>query len=509
MASRSKNSIRNIGAGLINKVITLFLPFIVRTVFVQKLGSEYLGLNGLFTSILMLLNLSELGFGSALVFSMYKPLAQNDRVKVGALLNLYKKIYKWIGLGILGAGIFLSPFLPYIIKGEYPLDINIYILFYIFLFNTSISYLLFAYRKALFTADQRNDIISNVSSITTICVNLCQLIVLVVFHNYYLYVLTYPVFTIADNLIVYVLSKKRYSDIVCTGTITDEEKNVIKKHVIGIALQKFCSTSRQSFSNIIISMFLGLSAIAIYSNYFYILTSVHAILYLIPNSIRASVGNSIVSTDENKNFKDFNVMMLIYAWISGWTGVCLLCLYQPFMKLWMGERLMLGMNSVILLCLYFYVLSMSDIISLYKDAAGLWWLGKIRTLSEAICNVILGFLLGWLWGINGILIASLLTLTFIGHGYGGYINFRGYFKSQRFIVYVKDQIVYLVAFLSISAISFLLCDVVKLDGFSGLIIKGIICLVIPNLLYFIAFRYHKYSKSCELFVRGIINSVHH
>lgn len=147
MDSRSKNGVRNVFAGFINRIVLIILPFITRTAIVYTLGSEYLGLSNLFTSILMVLNLSELGFGSALVYSMYKPVADNDTATLKALLNFYKRIYRIVGLGLLLLGAIVSLFLPKIIKGDVPGDVNLYVLYFMFLANTSISYFVYAHKK--------------------------------------------------------------------------------------------------------------------------------------------------------------------------------------------------------------------------------------------------------------------------------------------------------------------------------------------------------------------------
>ncbi|MCF0238149.1 MAG: polysaccharide biosynthesis protein, partial [Sphaerochaetaceae bacterium] len=144
--SRTHNTIRNSVWGLGQKALMLISPFIIRTLIIKTLGADYLGLNGLFVSILQVLNLVELGFSSAITFSLYKPIAEKNIPVVCGLMNVYKKIYRYVGFGILGLGLFFSPFLSFVIKGDVPSDINIYLLYYLYLFNTASSYLLFAYK---------------------------------------------------------------------------------------------------------------------------------------------------------------------------------------------------------------------------------------------------------------------------------------------------------------------------------------------------------------------------
>lgn len=506
MESRTKNGVRNIYSAFVNQAISIVLPFIVRTVFIRSLGEQYLGLNSLFVSILNVLNLSELGFGSALVFSMYKPLAQNDTKKICQLLNAYKKIYRGIGVSIMIIGVLITPFVPKIIKGSVPSDINIYVLYLIYLFNASISYFVFAYKKALLKASQRSDIISNVATITTTITNLLQLLILIVIPNFYLYVIIYPIFTIIDNIIAAYYTKKLYPDIRCEGKMSKEDKQEMKKHVIGIAIQKFCSTSRDSFDNIVISLYLGLSTITMYNNYYYIMSAVHAVLYQIPNAIRASVGNNIAIESQEKNYKDFKTMNFIYIWIVGVCAICLLCLFQPFMNIWMGNKLMFSFSTVILICVYFYGLGMSDIISLYKDGAGLWWIGKVRTISEAICNLILNFVLGKFFGVNGIIFSSIITLYIIGLGYGGYIIFKGYFKSYSFLKYVIHQLGYMIATIFVGAIVYWICSLLHGNEVIILLIRLIICVGVTSLLFFFIYRKTEVFSEAKKFTFKIVST---
>ena len=167
-SDRIKNTRRNAIWGIVNKFITILLPFITRTVLIYVLGVEYVGINGLFSSILQVLSLAELGFSSAIVYSMYKPLAENDNDVVCALLQFYKKIYRCIGSIVLIIGVALIPFLKYLISGSCPSDVNIYVVYIIYLLNTSCSYFLFAYKKSLLSAVQRQDIISKVAMINKI-----------------------------------------------------------------------------------------------------------------------------------------------------------------------------------------------------------------------------------------------------------------------------------------------------------------------------------------------------
>lgn len=506
MESRVKNATRNIFAGFINKIVLIILPFITRTVLAYVLGSEYLGLGSLFTSILMVLNLSELGIGSALVYSMYKPVAEKDEQKIKALLTVYKKVYVYIGITILVIGLCFLPFIYKIIKGDVPDDINLYILYIMYLSNASISYFIFAHKKALLIAYQRNDIISNVNTILNICIYAVQIIVLLFWKDYYTYVAVFIVSTIIENAIINKKAQKYFPKIESESYLSTEDKKHIIQHTKGLALQKLCSTSRNSIDSIVISIFLGLNTIAIYSNYYYIMISIHNILYQIPDSIRATVGNSVVTESVDKNFRDFNCMYLLNMFICGWATCCLYCIFQPFMELWMGSSMMLSKLSVGLICLYFVLLSLADIVALYKDAAGLWWYGRYRVLIEAIANIILNFILGYFWGINGIILSTIITITLIAHGYGGYIVFHYYFKGKNFGKFIMKQLNYLLIITIVCLITDYVCCFVT--GTIWIRIIGAFCIsfVLPPILLLFMYRVFPEFNDSIIFAKNIIKN---
>lgn len=507
MESRIKNGTRNIFAGFVNKIALIILPFITRTALVYVLGSDYLGLGSLFSSILMVLNLSELGIGSALVYSMYKPVAEANIGKIKALLAVYKKIYAYIGLSILVLGIGFLPFIHAIIKGDVPADINLYILYIMYLGNASISYFVFAHKKALLIAYQRNDLISNVNTILSICIYAIQVVVILVAKDYYAYVVVFIVSTIIENVVIGKLATKLFPGLEAKGNISEEDKKAIVQHTKGIALQKLCSTSRNSLDSIVISMFLGLNTIAIYSNYYYIMISIHNILYQIPDSIRATVGNSVATESIDKNFRDFNCMYLLNMFICGWATCCLYVLFQPFMELWMGTEMMFSKVSVALVCLYFALLSLADIVALYKDAAGLWWYGRYRVLIEAIANIILNFILGYFWGVNGILLATLITITLIGHGYGGWIVFHYYFKGKNFLSFVIKQLGYITMIAATCVITDFVCSLITGTVWIRLLGASVASLILPPSLLFIMYRIFPEYNDSVLFAKNILYSL--
>ena len=263
-----RNTKRNIVFGVIHKMILMIMPFIVRTVIRNILGVQYLGLNSLFSSILQVLSVTEMGFSTAVIYNMYKPISEGDDQMVCALLNLYRKVYRIIGLCVMGMGVCLIPFLPKLISGSYPADANITALYLVYLFNSVVSYFLFSYLSSLLVAYQRVDISSIINLVIHVGLQLCQIGILYLTHNYYLFIILMPVFTIMKNLWVAFVVKRMYPQYRCEGILPSEKIAEIKKLVSGTFIQKACAVTRNSLDSICISAFLGLAMTGIYNNYY-------------------------------------------------------------------------------------------------------------------------------------------------------------------------------------------------------------------------------------------------
>ena len=505
---RTKNTLRNIIWGMLNKFITLLFPFILRSFIIRKLGSEYLGLSSLFTSILQVLNLTEMGFSSAIVFSMYKPIAENDTKTICALTNYYKKIYRIIGCIIGVMGIIIAPFIPNLISGTYPSSINIYILYFIYLTNTVVTYFLFAYKSAILTANQRSDIISNANSVVYIIQYFIQILVLCAYKNYYMYVGIMIITNIINNILIGYITNKKYPQYVGKENLDRNIKKDIKKRVMGLIIQKICATTRNSLDSIFLSMFLGLNIVAIYSNYYTIMNSVTSVLTLVTSSMVASIGNSIVKKSISENFQGLKKFDFMYMWISGWFTICLLCLFQPFMKIWMGENYLMPLSTVVLFCIYFYALKMGDIRTAYNQATGLWWEGKYRALAETLLNIILNYFLGKYFGVNGIIIATILSVILVNFIYGSTIIFKYYFKQNNIFEYYFAHLEYIFITLINAVLTYFIISKIKLmNNIINLLVYILICCIVPNVVYIIFYQKNKHFKESTDFVKNIFNNI--
>ena len=474
-----RNAKRNITIGLINKIILLILPFVSRMVIKQQLGAQYLGLNSLFSSILSVLSLSELGLSSALVYHMYKPIAEDDHEKLSALLNLYRKAYLLIGTVISVIGLVLVPFLPKFISGSYPDNINIYLVYLVQLFNCSISYFLFGYKQSLLVAHQRNDIDSLINLLTQFGLQVAQIILLVTTRNYYYFIFCMPVFTIINNLWVAYFTNRLYPDLNCQGKLDRDTLKNIKKLVIGSFVQKACGTTRNSLDSICISAFVGLAITGMYNNYYTIFNGVTALLAILSVSITGGIGNHVVIKSKDENFNELQLLDFLYMALSGWCVTCLLCMSQSFMKFWMGDEMLLPIITVINMCVYFYAMKLGDMRCNYYNATGLWWEMRWRSIGETISNLVLNICLGYFFGINGIVLATTISIFLFNFIWGASIIFRCYFGKEKLHSYYLYQLHYFINTVLVCGITYIACSRISFSSpLVDLVVKGIICCVV-------------------------------
>jgi O-antigen/teichoic acid export membrane protein len=482
--SRLFNAKRNVVSGVIKQLLGIVLSFTIRTVIIYTLGAEYQGLNGLFTSILQVLNLSDLGFSTAVTFILYKPIADEDSETICAIIAFLKKAYFIVGCVILGIGVVLIPFLPKLISGNYPNDINIYILFAIYLFNAVISYWLFAYKSTLLTAMQRDDVVSKVFMISSLSIKVVQLVLLFLFKNYYVFIVIMPIGSILNNLLLQIFSKKLFPQVKPIGKIENGIRKELVKQVKAVFVNRLSDIARNCFDDIIVSSFIGLVAVAAYDNYYYIYTAIIGIMSIIVHAIRASVGNSIVKESIEKNHNDLIKLTFIFMWVAGWFAICLLSLYQPFMAIWMKDKpeVILSDVNMTLFCVYFYCFCMTYTKGVYLEAKGLFWECRYLYVIEALGNLGLNLILGYFLGITGVLIATIITIVLFNFVGGTIVLFRFYFKTSKKEFYLLHLRCFILTAVNAIITSFV-CSILPLDGIVGFIIKLIICLVMPNIIY--------------------------
>ena len=480
--NKVKNTKRNIKWGLIEKVFSIFFQFLSRTLLIKILGDEFLGASSVIISIMQMLNLVETGVYVAITYTMYDAIAKNDKNKLCALLNYIKSFYNKTGYVVLSIGLIILPILPFLMDTTSIPNYNFYIIYLIYLIDSFILYKFFAYKKVICNAYQRTDIRYKITIITDIIKYSFQLSIFFIFKNYYLDLIVFPFITGLTNILYYYSAKKYYKDLEPVGTISEEENKSILKSIYGLVINKVCDISRNSFDSIFLSMFTNLTLVALYSNYYSIIMIITGIVRIIYDSILSGIGNTVALDNVNKNYKEYNKLKSIYIWIIGFCTVSLLLMYQPFMEIWLGKDHLLGYTSVILFALYFYVCRMNDVRDIYINANGLFWKSRYYIIAEAICNIILNFLLAKYFGINGIILATIITVVLINYIFGNKLLYKEYFKNKKFINCIKKDIKLGIPVLLTCILLGTISSLININPIIKFFLNGFLSLTIGNIL---------------------------
>ena len=494
--NKTKNTVDGVFWGVLGHFISMILSFVVRSIIIKTLGNEYVGLNGLFSSILTVLNLAELGFGSALVYGMYKPIAEESYDQISAYLSYLKKAYLVIGLAILFCGIIVVPFLPRLIHGEIPPDVNLYFLFSIYLFNTVASYFLGAYRASLLSAFQRQGDDSRLHLFVNTAMYIVQIIILLFYQNYYYYVITIPVFTIIYNVSRYIYVSKKYPDIRPKGDLQATQKAEIKNKAKALLAHKIGGVTVNSVDNIVISAFLGLTQLALYNNYYIILSAITSIVTICFRSLTAGIGNNLIVHSKIENRNLFFSVFCVNGAIVSVSTTCLFSAYQDFVKMWVGEENTLPIITVILICLYYFIHTIRRTIIMYRDASGLWEDNRFQPLVSAAVNLVINISLVNIIGLNGIIISTIISMVFVDIPWESLAFFRKQFNTT-----IKRYVARMLSYLTVTIVSCALTYIVQehimiVNKYLELAFDVFIAVVISIGLFLLV--YHKNSEMAFL-----------
>ncbi len=503
MESRVKKSLSNMTFGVVEQIATLVFTFITRTVFVKTLDANLLGVNGLFTNVLAVLSIAELGFETAIIYSMYKPIAEKDEKKIAAFMNYYKKIYNILAVVVFILGIMLIPFLKYLVNTDDEID-NILIYYLIFLADSICSYLL-ANRVAIITANQNIHIISKYNTFFIILKSILQIISLVIFKNFIIYLIIQVLVTLITNLYGARLAHKMYPFAFSNEKLDKEEKKKLIDSTKSMAIYKFCGTIVDSTDNIFMSVICGTINVGLYSNYCLIISAITRFTNIIYKSITASIGNLNAVGNKEKKIKTFYQMDFFSNWLFGFCSIALYCLSNPFIELWIGKKYLF--NNVILfsIVLNFYILGILKIILVYRDTTGLFRQTKYVLLLTATINIILSIVLGKIYGVFGILIASAIARLLTNCWYEPYKLFKNYFKTSS-IKYFIDKILNIILIvISILILSFLykFIEYINMSKLLCFIVKIILVVVIPNIIFYAVYRNKEEFEYFKKFINDL------
>ena len=505
---RTLSSVKNLIFAFAGQFLEIIIKFLARIIFLNILTTEYLGLNGLFANILNILCLAELGIETAISFSLYKPLAENNREKIKSLMFLYKRAYILIGIIVLVLGIAISPLLPLFIKEMPDIPENIYLIYILFVINTGISYF-FSYKKTLIVANQKRYIVTNYRYLFYFFLNIVQIIVLILTKNYILFLVAQILFTLLENICVSIKANKMYPYLKEKEIekLTLEDKNEIKKNVFAMILHKVGDVFVNSTDNIIISKFVSLTLVGLYSNYCLLINAINSVMGHIFNSIVASIGNLGATENRERLISIFNKVFFLNFWTFAFSSICLYVLFNNFILLWIGEQYLLKLNIVLVIVINFFITGMRKTVLNFRQALGLFWYDRYKPIFEVIINLIVSIILAQKIGLIGVFIGTIIsTLTtsfwiepYVLYKYGFKIKVREYFK--QYIKYTMITIIVGVMTLFIVNVLFTSVSIISFIG------KILLCISIPNLCFILIFRKTEEFRYYENLINTLIGKL--
>ena len=473
--SRKRNALLLSGMGILNQLISNIAAFIYRTVFIYWLSVEYLGINGLFTNIIQIFSLAELGIGSVIIFRLYKPIKEDNIEQTAALMHFYKCFYQLMAGLILVVGIALAPFLPHIIHdaSEIPEDINLYVVYVLYILQSATSYL-FAYRQALLDADQKGYVSTAVQMVVTCLRYGVSILVLYLTRNYTLVLALGIVVNLIGNIWIYLYVSKNYSEIFSSKSRLNKKEIIqIYKDTGAMLCHRIGSTVVNSTDNIIMSMYVGTVAVGLYSNYFMIIQIIQNVMNNLLGSFTASIGNHTLSVNREERYQLYKKLRFANMWISVFCTSSLYLLINPFIQVVWGKELLFSKDIVLILCLNFFLYSSRIVNGSFSNAAGMFVYDRIRPLIEAVLNLVISVILAQRMGVAGVFLGTIISSLFTVWWREPYLLYRKVFE-KKMAWYFETYFLWMILLIAVTA--------VLNAGFSGLpvtmfylIVRFLIC----------------------------------
>lgn len=481
ISRRTQNSFINVSVSILGQVISVVIGFSARIVFIRQLGDVYLGANTLFTNIVGLFSLAELGVGTAINYSLYKPLAEKNERKLKSLMQLYRKVYFIIGVVIFAIGIIVMPFLNLFMQTSDTTQVDsLHFIFFLFVLNSSVSYF-YSFKRALIISDQKRYIATLYRYAFFILMNGIQIVFLYLTSDYIVFLFIMLACTIAENICVSKKANKMYpflkdKDI---DKIEDSDVSEIKRNTVALLYHKIGSTIVNSTDSILISKLIGLVTVAKYSNYYLITNTLNIIMAQFFMSLTASVGNLGASEANEKSERVFFRLFFLNFWIVCILSVCIYATADAFIQLCFGNNYVL--NHFVLMCIVFnfFLYQIRRTVMCFKDALGIFWYDRYKSLVEAVINLISSIILGIKFGLEGIIIGTIISSIATSIWVEPYVLFKYAFKNTP-----KKYFIQLLLYVSITIALCPLCrwivNYMQLGGLIGFALSVFFCVVVVS-----------------------------
>ena len=454
----------------------------MRTVFIYTLGMQYTGVSAVFTDILSVLSLSELGMSTAIATALYKPLHENNEKQIAKLMQFYKTAYRFIAIFVFISGLILLPFLYSVITKVPEIKESLRIIFILYIIKTASSYLLI-YKSTILSADQKQYIIISRELICSIIKYVLEIIILIIFKNFILYLITEIILTIIQNFIITKKAEKEYPYAFqkIKSKLSKEEKLQLFKNIKGLSMYQISGTVGNSIDNILISKFIGTATSGIYSSYTLIRRQIEQILKQFFSAVTPSIGNLVTENDTEKQHDIFKKIFYISFVLINFCATSMFIIYTPFIKIWIGNDYVLAKKIAFLISFDSFLYILLQAIASFRTANGLFVKGQYRPLIMAIMNVLLSVLLIQRYGIFGTILATIIC-RFLTQWYDPFLLYQEIFKKPFKIFYFK-YLEYILLFIISCILTNYLSQILVVNNlFLDLLYKISCCIVVPNII---------------------------
>lgn len=506
-SSRTSIIAKNSTYSVICHCLTMVLQFVVRTFFIKCLTIEYVGIQGLFSNLLLILSLADLGMVNAMNFSLYKPLADDNLDKVAQLMAFFRKIYKIIAIIVLLLGLGIMPFISYFITEKPSIPESIYLIFLFFVFNSAISYL-FAYKQTLITADQKKYVISVYTLIVNVIIFTLQCLFLYITRSFYSFLILMIIGTIVTNLIIAKKCDNLYPTITCSDIrpIDSLEKKKIFSDIKALFLYRIGGVILNGTSNILISKFFGLVLVGLCSNVYFLVNAINNIILQALNSFLATLGNLNAVEDDVHKVNAFFKTSLFCFWLYGFICLGLFLFMNNFITIWIGSQYQLDNIILFSIIFVFYMDGVGFPLYAYRSTMGLFTLVRFAPLIASVINIALALFLKNIIGVAGIYIAIAITRFICINITDIYVVFKnglhGYRPIKLFVYYIAFFGILLITYYLSLVISSII--IVENKTFM-LLIKAIFYCIIYNFLFLIIFFKSSSFKSLYYNINTLFN----
>ncbi len=502
--SRTKKARINIGTAMVQNILNLIISLAGRIVFARVLSASYFGVSGLFSNVIGVLSIADLGMSTAMMYRLYKPIADDDQETIVSLVAFFRKVFLTIATVVFLVGVALIPFLKYIVNLPEGIS-HLYSFYFLNLLGAVMSYL-FVYRTVLISADQKNYLLVRSNIVFKIITFVLQMAVLIGLKSYFIYLLIAVVINLINNLYQNHIALKQYPFLrtIKAKKLDKEELTAIFVDVKALFLYKICGVIQTNTDSIMISIFVGTIVVGYYSNYLMIISQVITVLGIIFGNLKAGIGNKLASEGPDEGgYRLYEVLELFNYWLVLGCSIAIFILSKPFIALCFGTEYVLQDYVVLAVVLNFYTSNIRQTLWAYRETTGIFKQTQYTTMVTAVCNIVTSIIGGYFFGLFGIIMATVFSRIIYAWWKEPMVLYRECFHKDP-MHYYKQYIIRVILGFVIGGAAYVLCSLIPdCNDVLKLVIYTVISATVTIAgLYLYSFRLEEFKHLKKYVFRG-------